>query len=119
MIFYLTYIYFNKKIALQFDSTPLVANQNNYTTKTVNVYTVYYLDNWPKNPLRNFALKNCLFGVINIVKNSDKKCAYSRYEIAFNGEGEWSFGYDLTKNVVIFEFDKSSLCHIGNLKMTF
>ena len=48
-----------------------------------------------------------------------KKCVYSRYEIAFNGEGEWSFGYDLTKNVVIFEFDKSSLCHIGNLKMTF
>ena len=73
MIFYLAQIYFNKKIALQFDSTPLVANQNNYTTKTVNVYTVYYLDNWPKNPLRNFALKNCLFGAINIVKNSDKK----------------------------------------------
>ena len=48
-----------------------------------------------------------------------KKCVYSRYEIAFNGEGEWSFGYDLTKNVVTFEFDKSSLCHTGNLEMTF
>ena len=34
---------------------------------------VYDLDNWPKNPLGNFTLNNCLFGVINLVKNNDKE----------------------------------------------
>ena len=35
------------------------------------------LDYWPKILLRNFTLKNCLFGVNNIVKDSDKKvCVY-------------------------------------------
>ena len=32
-----------------------------------------YLDAWPKIPLRSFTLKNCLFGVTDIVKNSGKK----------------------------------------------
>ena len=37
-----------KKKALQFDSTPLVVHQNNYTTKIVNVYIGYDLQFWPK-----------------------------------------------------------------------
>ena len=28
---------------------------------------------WQKLPLRNFTLKNCLFGATNIVKSCDKK----------------------------------------------
>ena len=28
---------------------------------------------WPRNPVNNLKLKNCLFGVVNIIKNSDKK----------------------------------------------
>ena len=46
--------------------------------KIVNFYIVYDLDDWPKNYLRNFTLKKCLFGVNNIVKSNDKeKYAYS------------------------------------------
>ena len=37
--------YFRNKIEIQFNSTPLVIEQNNYTTKTVSVYIVYNLDN--------------------------------------------------------------------------
>ena len=37
--------YFRNKIEIQFNSTPLVIEQNNYATKTVNVYIVYNLDN--------------------------------------------------------------------------
>ena len=58
--------YFRKKIKIQFNNSPLVIEQNNYTTKNVNVNIVYDLDNWPKIPLRNFRLKNCLFRATNI-----------------------------------------------------
>ena len=45
--------YFGSKIGIQFNNTPLVVEQNNYMTKTVNAYIVYDLDNWPKNLLIN------------------------------------------------------------------
>ena len=44
---------------------------------------------------------------------------YSSYGIAFDGKGEWSFGNDTAKNVIIFEVDKSSPSHTGNLKNVF
>ena len=44
---------------------------------------------------------------------------YSSYEIAFDGKGEWSFGNDTAKNVIIFEVDKSSPSHTDNLKNVF
>ena len=53
--------YFDKKIALQFDYTPSVVEQNDYPSKIVNVYIVYDLDYYTKIPLRNLSLKNCLF----------------------------------------------------------
>ena len=37
-----------------------------------NVYTVYDLDAWPRNPTNNFKFKNCLFGATHIVKTGDK-----------------------------------------------
>ena len=42
-------------------------------TKIVNVYIVYDLAAWSRNPTNNFNFKNCLFGGTNIVKNSDKE----------------------------------------------
>ena len=50
--------YFRKNIEIQFNSTPLVVEQNNYITKILSVYMVYDLDNWPKLLLRNVSLKN-------------------------------------------------------------
>ena len=47
--------------------------KNNYSNKIVNVYTVYDLDPWPRNPTNNFKFKNCLFGATSIVKNSDQE----------------------------------------------
>ena len=81
------------KIGIQFNNTPLVIEQINYSSKIANVYIVNDLDNWPKNPLRNFTLKNCLFGATNTVKNNNKeKGVYSGHGIALDGKGEWSFG---------------------------
>ena len=51
------------------DKDPLVVEQNNYVTKIANTYIVYDLYTCSNNPIRNFALKNCLFGGTSIVKN--------------------------------------------------
>ena len=55
----------------KFEKDPLVVEQKNYATKTVNAYIVYDLDTWPKIPLKNFKGKICLFSVTNIVINSN------------------------------------------------
>ena len=70
-IFLLNVKHFGIKIRIQFNNTPLVIEQINYPSKIVNVSIVYDLDNCPKIPLRNLALKNCSFVATNIVKNSD------------------------------------------------
>ena len=55
------------KMGIKFDKDPLAVEQNNYLSKIVNVYTVYDLDAWPRNPTNNFKFKNCLFGAISIL----------------------------------------------------
>ena len=58
-----------------------------------------------------------MFAATNIVKNSDKeKYVYSSYRIEFDGKGEWSFGKNYAKNVIIFGIDNSPSSHIDNLK---
>ena len=102
---------------IKFDKDALAVEQNNYLTKIVNAYIVYDLEAWPKIPLRNFTLKNCLFGAANIVKNGNKeKYVYSGYGMAFDGKGEWSFGNDYARNVIIFGVDNSLSSHADNLK---
>ena len=73
------------KMGIKFDKEPLAVEQNNYMTKIANVYIVYILAAWPRNPTNNFKFKNCLFGATNIVKNSDKeKYVYRGYGITFD-----------------------------------
>ena len=80
------------KMGIKFDKEPLGVEQNNYLTKIVNVFILYDLTTWPRNPTNNFKLKNCLFEATNIVKNSDKeKYVYSGYGITFDSAGLWSF----------------------------
>ena len=80
----------------------------------ITVYT------WPKIPLRNLTLKNCLFGATNTVRNSDREnYVYSVYGIAFDGKSAWSFSDDFARNVIIFGVDNSSSSHTDNLKNDF
>ena len=61
-----------------------------------------------------------MFGATNVAKNNDKeKYAYSDYGKAFDGKGEWSFGNDFAKNVIILVVDNSSSSHTDNLKNDF
>ena len=56
-----------------FDKDPLAVKRNNYTSKIINVYIVYDLNVWPRNPTKNFKLKNWFFGITNTGKNNDKE----------------------------------------------
>ena len=104
----------------KFDKDPLAVEQNNYLSKIVNVYIVYDLDDWLRNPTNNIKLKNWFFGVTNIVKNSDQeKYVYSRYRITFESVGAWSFGNDFAGNVVIFGVDNSPSSYADNRQNNF
>ena len=62
-------------MGIKFVKDPLAVEQNNYLTKIVNVYIVYDLDAWPRNPTNNLKFKSCLFGATSVVNNRDKeKC---------------------------------------------
>ena len=108
------------KTGIKFDKDPLAIEQINYLTKIVNVYIIYEVNAWSRNPNHNFKSKNCLFGTTNIVKNSDKeKYVYGGYRIIFDSEGEWSFGNDYARNVIIFGVNNSSSFHSDNHKNNF
>ena len=73
------------RIGMKFDKDLLAVEQKIYLMKIVNVYIVYDLDAWPRNPTNNFKFKNCLFRATTIVKNNDKeKYVYNRYGITFD-----------------------------------
>ena len=89
-------------------------------SKIVNVYIVYDLEAWPRNPTNNFKFKNCLFGATNLVKNSDKgKYVYSGYGITIDSACSWSFDGNFSRNVIIFDVDNSSSFHSDNRKNNF
>ena len=46
------------KMGIKFDKDPLAVEESNYSTKIVNVYIVYDLEAWPRNPTNNFKFKN-------------------------------------------------------------
>ena len=49
-------------MGIKFDKDPLAVEQNNYLTKIVNVYIVYELRDWPKEPPNSSKFKKC-FGI--------------------------------------------------------
>ena len=91
-----------------------------YNNFILNLYIVYELNAWPRNPTNNFPLKICLFGTVKLVRNADKsKFTYNGQGIVFDGEGSWSFGNVFARIVVIFGVDNSSSSHTDNRKNNF
>ena len=108
------------KMGIKFDKDPLAVKQNNYMCEIVNVYIVYDLDAWPRNPLNNFKFKNCLCRATIVIKNSHKeKYLYSGYGITFDSAGSWSFDNDVARNVMIFVVNNSSSSHADRRKNNF
>ena len=108
---------FGREMNIQFNNTSLVLDQNKIPTKILNAYIVYDLDNCPNIPFRNFILNNFLFDATNIAKSNDKsKWAYSCIGIAFDGNVDWYFANDSSRNVVTFAVDNSSSSDAINYK---
>ena len=108
------------RIGIKFNKDLLAVEQNNYTTKIVNVCIVHCLYAWPRNPTNNFKFKSNLFGTTNIVKSSDKeKYVYSGYGIIFDSAGSWSFDNNSERNVIIFWCYNSSLSHLTVSRIIF
>ena len=56
----------------------------------------------------------------NIAKDNYKEnYVYSCYGIAIDGKGEWSFGNDFARNVIMFGVGNSSSSRTDNLKNDF
>ena len=104
---------FEYRIGIKFDKESLGVKQNDCLIKIANVYIVYDLDAWLRNPTNSFKFKNCLFGTTNIARSSD---VYSGYGITFDSAGLRNFGYHLARDVVIFSVDKSLLSHADSRK---
>ena len=71
-LLYTVFLHYTKrsgyKIEIQFNKSVLVVEQKNYGANIVNVYIVYDLDDWPRNPLNRFSLENYLFGAVILLK---------------------------------------------------
>ena len=109
----------NGRVNLKFNNSVLVQKSfpSLYSNFILNLYIVYELNNWPRNPTNNLTLKNCLFGTVKLVRNAIKsKFTYNDQEIAFDGERSWSFHDDFARNVVIFGVASTSSSHTDNQK---
>ena len=82
-----------------------------------NIYIVYELGA-PSSHNKDPALKNCLFGAVNLTKKADiNKYGYSEYGIGFARKSNFLFPSDrFSQNVIIFGIDMIFSAHIDNKK---
>ena len=93
-------------MGIKLDKDSLAVEENGYLRKIVNVYIVYELDAWPRNPTKNFNFKSFILRATSVVKNKEKeKHVYMGYGIIFSSAGSWIFDNDTAKNVIIFSVD--------------
>ena len=91
-----------------------------YSNFILNLYIAYELNNWPRNPINSFTLKNYFFGTVNLVRIAIKsKFTYNDQGTAFDGEDSWSLDNDYARNAVVFDVDNSSSSHTDNRKNNF
>ena len=70
------------------------------------------LNLWSRNPINNFTLKDCLFGIFKLTRNTIKIKFISNWQgIAFDRADSWSFGNNFARNAIVFAVDNSSSIH--------
>ena len=112
------YYYYNNKITAKFTGSCLKQYNVYYKHKNiVNIYILYELGastSYDNDP----TLRNCLFGVITLTKNTDiDKYGYSAYGIGFDRRSSFSFpSGEFGKNVLILGVDMSPSAYIDNRK---
>ena len=61
----------NGRVTLKFNNSVLVPKIFSFLYRNfiLNLWIVYELNTWPRNPTNNFALKNCLFGTVKLTRS--------------------------------------------------
>ena len=95
---------YGTKARVKFSGSRLKQDKATYNHGTiVIIYTVYEISknyNISSYP----TLENFLFGAVSLTKHVDvDQSKYSGYSIGFDRKGEFSFGNDLCRNVIILE----------------
>ena len=82
----------------------------------INLFISYIINQWPKDLNTHFTSGNCLFGSVELTKNTDPdKYRCSGYGKGFYSRSEFSFTDGrLGINVITFGADMSSSVHIVN-----
>ena len=109
--------YYGTKTRVTFTGSCLKQPKVSYTHgKIVNIYIVYELGA-SSSHVNDPTLKDCLFGVVTLTKNTDiDKYGYSGYGTPFDRRSSFSFpGTGFGQNVLIFG-DVSFSAHIDNKK---
>ena len=110
--------YYGAKTRVKFIRSCLKQSKISYTHgKVVNIYIAFELGASSSN-VNDPAIKNCLFGAVNLTKNADiGKYKYSGYGIGFGRRSSFSFpSGGFGQNVLIFGADMSTSIHIDNKK---
>ena len=81
------------RLAFEFSNSVIAQKNITHTcSKHISLYIVHEIDNWPRNLLNNFILKNCLFGAVKIARNTVKrKFVYNGYRLVIDGASSWNF----------------------------
>ena len=101
---------------INFNGHCLIKNNISIPKKVINLYISYEIGPQLKNLNKYFTLGNCLFGSVELTKNTDlDKHKYTGYRIRFvlvlwSLFADGSYG----KNVIVFGDDMSSSVHIDN-----
>ena len=102
-------IKFNGSFLNRFPPTILYKN-------IVNICIVYEITS-DYNDSNYSKLESCLFGSVKLTTNADiDKYGYSGYGIGFDKRISFSVGYEIGKNIIIFEVYMSSSAKIDNRK---
>ena len=110
--------YYGTRIRIKVVRRCLKQPKTSYTHgKVGNIYIVYELGA-PSSHNKDPALKNCLFGAVNLTKKAEiNKYGYSGYGIGFARKSSFLFPSDrFSQNVIIFGIDMISSAHIDNKK---
>ena len=64
----------NGRVIFKYNNPVLVQKSSSslYSNFILNLYIAYESRNWPRDPTNKFPLKNCLFGIVNLVRNALK-----------------------------------------------
>ena len=89
--------------------------------KIINFYIFYEIELWSFHDSDKVAVRNSLFGTVNLIKNTDlDKYSYSGSGISFDIRGNFSLkNGGFGKNLIIFGADMNSSVHIDNKKKIF